>query len=193
MLHALLFHTPVYSGEKQVGKLKHIIVDNDVANQVTVDPGLFGIERVVPINDIGKATPEEIQLDVTDDAWKAYAAFEFDRTPPQPNEADPDLAALTPWLTVTGGIVDPNRPANVSGAIGPQRTITTGAIVLSEHTVVEDERERQYQLRGLLVDAGRPLQLLLEDGLELPFEAVRLLDAERIQVQGSDPRAGTEV
>jgi hypothetical protein len=77
MLYTFVLGTPVYAEDRHLGKLERIIVDNGIANQITVAPGLLGIERVVPINDIVETSTDSVQLRITDEDWRAYSAFQI--------------------------------------------------------------------------------------------------------------------
>lgn len=178
MLYTFTFGTSVYAGEKKLGTLKRIIVDNDVASQVTVDPGLLDYERVVPLMDIREATEDRIQLEVPADAWKSYTSFDDAgglKLPPtdSPYQGEPDTH-----------FVQPEEPAIRDNA--PDHTIGRSDIVLSEQTTVVDiDRGGQDSLRGLTVDNGRPLELLLADGDAFLFHDVHELDSDRIEVRST--------
>jgi hypothetical protein len=189
MEYTLIFGTPVYSSEKHIGKLARIIVDNGIANQITVDPGLLGIERVVPINALEEATADAIRMNVSDVEWKAFAAYQMQQSLTSTAGDTPNLSALTTDQVASGGITDSSHPTNDTGARRTVRTVGDTSIVLSSRTCVvnEDANGEQFQLQGLTVDTGRPQQLLLDSGSSLPFETVTLLDEDRIHVGGDQP------
>jgi hypothetical protein len=188
MKYTLIFDTPVYAGEKHIGKLARIIVDNGIANQITVNPGLLGIERVVPINVLEEASAETIRMKVSDSEWKAFAAYQMQQSLTGSVGDTPNLSALTTDQVASGGITDSSHPTSDTGARQTVRTVGDTSIVLSSHTAVADEAaDQQYQLKGLIVDTGRPQQMLLDGGSSLPFEMVTLLDEDRIHVGGQTP------
>lgn len=186
MEYTLIFGTPVYSNEKHIGKLSRIIVDNGIANQITVDPGLLGTERVVPINALEEASAETIRMNVSDDEWKAFAAYQMQQSLTSTAGDTPNLSVLTTDQVASGGIADSSHPTNDTGARQTVRTVGDTSVVLSSRTSVVNEAagNQQHSLKGLFVDTGRPQQLLLDDAHTLPFDAVTLLDENRIHVGG---------
>ena len=186
MEYTLIFGTPVYSSEKHIGSLSRIIVDNGIANQITVNPGLLGTERVVPINALDQATGETIQMNVSDDEWKAFAAYQMQQALTGTAGDTPNLSALTTDQVASGGITDSSHPTNDTGARKTVRTVGDTSVVLSSRTCVVDEaaNNQQYRLKGLTIDTGRPQLLLLDNDNTLPFGTVTLFDEDRIHVGG---------
>lgn len=184
MRFTLIFGTPVQANNSQLGKLSRIIVNNGIANQITVDPGLLGSERVVPINAFQQSDDDTLNLDITDDDWKAYPAFTMDQSSDDPNASSADPALAPPDLTFN------RRPATgnslTAEPVVERRTVDQLSVVLtSSATVVDDTApDTTYKLRGITIDTGRPQELLIEDGRAVPFTAVTLLDEDRIHVGG---------
>jgi hypothetical protein len=187
MIYTFILGTPVYTSEKHIGKLARIIVDNGIANQVTIDPGLLGIERVVPINVLGETSADAIRMQVTDDEWKAFAAYKMQQSLGHPVGDAPNLSALTTDQVVAGGITDSSHPSHDAGAGRMVRTVGDTSVVLSSHTCIisDEDGNKQRRLKGLVVDTGRPQELLLDDGTVIPFEAITRLDEERIHIGGT--------
>ena len=68
MQYTLIFGTPVTAGDKEFGKLERILIQNNFASQFTVNPGFFGYEKVLPLEDVHEATADRINLRVGEDA-----------------------------------------------------------------------------------------------------------------------------
>ncbi len=185
MRFTLVFGAPVYANETQLGKLERIIVNNGIANQVTVNPGLFGYERVVPINHLGEAGADAVHLNVGEDEWKAYPAYSMDQSLTNPNDASPDLSVLTTDLTMNSQAADTSHPLT-TGVRTERRTVDELSVVLSSSTrVVNDSAPNEEErLRGLTIDTGRPQELLLAQGSLVPYDVVTMLDENRIHIGG---------
>ena len=184
MLYTLIFGTPVYAHDKHIGKLRRIIVDNGIANQITVDAGLLGTERVVPINVLEETSAETIRLNATDVEWKAFAAYQMQQSITSSGGDSPNLSALTSDQVVSGGITDSSH--NDTSSRRTVRTVADTSVVLTSRTAVinDDATNERHYVRGLVADTGRPQQLLLEDGSAVPFEAVTLFDESQIHIGG---------
>ncbi|MDP9312869.1 MAG: hypothetical protein M3R24_18610 [Chloroflexota bacterium] len=185
MRFTLIFGAPVYANETQLGKLERIVVNNGIANQVTVDPGLFGYERVLPLNHLGEAGADAVQLNVGADEWKAYPAYSMDQSLTNPNDASPDLSVLTTDLTMNSQAADTGHPLT-TGARVERRTVDELSVVLSSSTTVVNDSapDEADRLRGLTIDTGRPQELLLAQGGTIPYAAVTMLDENRIHIGG---------
>jgi hypothetical protein len=174
MLFTLMLGAPVRSQGRDLGTLSRIIVNNGVANQLAVNPGLLGLERVVPISDVREATAEQIVLDITDDEWKAYSAFKVGQHMVSDSAAAPSLLPVAPRTMVTSEIFDvPTAEATPS-----DRSVDPIAVTLSHSTHVGD----RGRLAGLVTDTGIPQELVLEGGETIPFAQVGVLDEEHIRL-----------
>lgn len=180
MLYTLMLGVPVRSQGRELGTLHRIIVNNGVANQFSVNPGLFGLERVVPISDVQEATPEQIVLNVTDVEWKAYNAFDMNRHMVSDSAAAPGLLPIAPRLDTTTETFD----ATTAEATASDRNLELMAVVLSHTTHVGD----RGRLAGLVIDTGVPQALVLEGGATIPFAEVGMLDEAHIQLGAAPPR-----
>lgn len=186
MNYTFVFGAPVQIGETQVGKLERIIVNNGIANQITVNPGLLQTERVVPISDIESASADAIRLHVTDQDWKAYTAFRLQQQLGSPNEAEPNLAVLAPSPQLIQQAADTSHPGSTTGAREAETSVDLMSVVLTSGTTVSDaEGGGQMRLRGLVAETGRPQALLLDDDRSVPFDAVSRLDEQHIQLGGA--------
>ncbi len=187
MIYTFIFGAPVHNRDQHIGKLVRVVVNNGIANQVTVDPGLLGLERVVPISDIQEATADHIQLDITDDDWKAYAAFKVQQSLGGAMHDEPDSAVVGPTPVLSSDIRDTSHPTDATGARETDLTVSANSVVLSTSTAVvnDDATGVQHKLKGLVVDTGRPQQFLLEDGSTVSFEQVSLLDEQRIHIRNA--------
>lgn len=186
MKYIFVFGTPVRSGTTTLGKLTRIIVNNGIANQITVDPGLLQTERVVPISDIESATTDEIQLNVADDVWKAYTAYKLQQSLGNPNDADPNLAVLAPSPQLVQQAVDTSHPTDATGAHLIDTSVDRMSVVLTSSTRVGSEHgNAQARLQGLIAETGRPQLLLLDDNGSIDFGAVTRLDEQHILIGGS--------
>ncbi|HEX6293292.1 MAG TPA: hypothetical protein VFZ66_29195 [Herpetosiphonaceae bacterium] len=187
MIYTLIFGTPVQSSDKQIGRLERIIVDNGIANQVTINPGLLGTERVVPITVLEETSADVIRMNASNDEWKAFAAYQMQQSLSNPVEDTPNLSALTTDQVVAGGITDSSHPTSDTGARRTQRTVGDTSVVLSSRTKIVDDTgaTKQRCLKGLVVDTGRPQQLVLDDDSAVPFEAITLLDENQIHIGGA--------
>ncbi len=174
MIYTLIFGAPVRQGDHQLGTLNRIIVNNGVANQFTVHTGLLGgPDRVVPINDIVEAAEDGLILDISEDEWKAYPAFDIDKILAAQQTTTPGLLTSAPAnnQTTADGSSLLAAPAPPTG-----RTLRDVSVVLTCKTRVGD----QGALRGMVVDTGIPQQLLVEGGGSMPFEQVGTLDEDQI-------------
>jgi len=180
MLYTLMLGVPVRSQGRDLGTLHRIIVNNGVANQLSVNPGLLGIERVVPISDVQEATSEQIMLNVTDVEWKAYNAFDMKQHMVSDSAAAPGLMPIAPRLDTTTEVFD----TTTAEATTSDRTLDQMAVVLSHNTHVGD----RGRLAGLVIDTGVPQELVLEGGATIPFAEVGVLDEQHIQLGATPPR-----
>lgn len=186
MKYIFVFGTPVRSGTTTVGKLTRIIVNNGIANQITVDPGLLQTERVVPISDIQSATTDEIQLNVTDDVWKAYTAYKLQQSLSNLHDAEPNLAVLAPSPQLLQQAPDTGHPGDTTGAQMVDTSVDRMSVVLTSSTRVGgDQGNAQARLAGLVAETGRPQQLLLDDHGSVDFSAVTRLDEQHILIGGA--------
>lgn len=184
MIQTLRFGAPVYNGAHHVGKLERIIVNNGIANQITVDPGLLRTERVVPINVFQTTENDELRLDVSDDEWRAYSAYKMQHELSNPSEDQPNLAVLSPSPTIVSSGTDTDHPSRPTGAYEADTTVADTSVVLTASTQVVHEGGAAHRLQGLVIDTGRPRTLLLDDGSTVPFDAVTRLDENHIRVGG---------
>jgi hypothetical protein len=187
MILTLILGAPVQTSDRQIGKLQRIIIDNGIANQVTVNPGLLGLERVVPISIFEEATADGIRMEVTDEEWKAYSAFKVHQDLSSPVDDQPNLSALTPSASAVAQGPDASHPTSMTGARGTNTTVSETSVVLSTHTVVvnDDAPQAERTLKGLVIDTGRPQQLVLDDDSTVAFTAVSRLDEQRIHIGGA--------
>jgi len=189
MRYTLVLGTPVMADGKTLGKVERIIVHNGIANQFTVDPGLFGTERVVPISDVQSTGADGIELRISDDEWKAYPAFNIESLlPPEIDNplGDPGLAQLTPQQTEAGAH-RPNAGVPTTSVEVPAESITVpdqaqSAIVSAKTTVLHGGAEQA--LHGLILDTGRPVQILVAPDQAVDVSAVRSFTSEQIRVMG---------
>lgn len=186
MKYIFVFGTRVRSGTITVGKLTRIIVNNGIANQIAVDPGLLQTERVVPISDIESATADEIQLNVADDVWKAYTAYKLQQSLGNPHDADPNLAVLAPSPQLLQQAPDMGHLSDTTGAQLIDTSVDRMSVVLTASTRVGGAQESaQARLKGLVAETGRPQQLLLDDDGSVDFETVTRLDEQHILIGGA--------
>lgn len=174
MIYTLMFGAPVRGGDHELGTLHRIIVNNGVANQITVNPsGLFGgPERVVPINDIAEARAEGLTLNADDVEWKAYSAYEIQRYIAADTASAPSmLPASTPTEITSEALSVPT-----AGAADMARATTAMSVSLTSSTHVGD----LGRLAGMIVDTGIPQDLVLEHGDRVPFTEVGVVDEKQI-------------
>jgi hypothetical protein len=190
MLYTLLFGARVRSADDNLGKLERIIVNNGIANQLSVDPGLLGYERVIPINIIDQTSDDEIQVTVGEGEWKSYPSFSVQRSVDTPSEEGPNLAALTPEIVAWAAPADTDHVTMETGARETDRTVDMTSVVLTSGTrvVLENQGGETHKLRGLIADTGRLQQLVLDNGTTISADAVTLLDEDRIHVGGQHQR-----
>ena len=174
MIYTMIFGAPVRRDDHRLGTLNRILVNNGVANQFTVHTGLLGgPDRLAPINDVVEASEDGIVLNISEDEWKAYPAFDIDKILAKQQELTPGLHASAPAnnQTAEDAASLPAAPAPATG-----RTVQDVSVVLTNKTQVGD----QGTLRGLILDTGIPQQLLIDGGGMVPFEQVGLLDENQI-------------
>jgi hypothetical protein len=174
MIYTLIFGAPVRRNDHRLGTLNRILVNNGVANQFSVHTGLLsGPDRVVPINDVVEVAEDGLVLDISEDEWKAYPAFEIDKILAADQTLTPGLLTSAPANNQTDADATslPAAPAPATG-----RTLQDVSVVLTNKTQVAD----QGALRGMVLDTGIPQQLLVEGGGSVPFEQVGLLDENQI-------------
>ncbi|GAC1386300.1 MAG: hypothetical protein NVS4B8_19160 [Herpetosiphon sp.] len=176
MEHTLVFGTPVGSESHSFGKLAKIVIENGVANQIVVHPGLFGgPERVVPINDLVTSTHDHIGLDVDGESWKAYSAYRI-TTHRLEQPGSSDAMPMARGVDIAAGLAEPGEMDTSS----TMTTVTDNAVVLDHTTRVGDIGA----LRGLVISTGIP-QALLVDNDAIPYGQVSLLDSQQIQLGGA--------
>jgi hypothetical protein len=184
MRYTLIFGTPVMADGKTLGKVERIIVQNGIANQFTVDPGLFGTERVLPLSDVQSISANGIELRVSEDEWKAYPAFNIEALLPDTVPQMPGLPSVTAeTVTAPANITDPGVPTTSVDV--PAESITVpdqahSAIVSAKTTVQHGGTE--HALHGLVLDTGRPVQILVAPDQALDVSAVRSFTADQIRV-----------
>ncbi|HZB96692.1 MAG TPA: hypothetical protein VE268_12110 [Herpetosiphonaceae bacterium] len=174
MIYTMIFGAPVRRDDHRLGTLNRILVNNGVANQFTVHTGLLGgPDRLAPINDVVEASEDGIVLNISEDEWKAYPAFDIDKILAKEQELTPGFHASAPAnnQTAEDAASLPAAPAPATG-----RTVQDVSVVLTNKTQVGD----QGALRGLILDTGIPQQLLIDGGGMVPFEQVGLLDENQI-------------
>ena len=174
MIYTMIFGAPVRRDDHRLGTLNRILVNNGVANQFTVHTGLLGgPDRLAPINDVVEASKDGIVLNISEDEWKAYPAFDIDKILAKQQELTPGFHASAPAnnQTAEDAASLPAAPAPATG-----RTVQDVSVVLTDKTQVGD----QGTLRGLILDTGIPQQLLIDGGGTVPFEQVGLLDENQI-------------
>lgn len=183
MIYTLVFGASVRNDARDFGKLQRIIVNNGIANQLSVEPGLFSYERIVPINVIHETSEAVIRIGIDDNDWASYSAFKIDQSLTDATDDTPNLAVLTPTVAANSTAVDTGHPTEKTGARGTATTVDEMSVVLTARTVVLNEAAgTEHKLRGLIVDTGRLQQLLVENGEAIPFDAVSRLDEARIHV-----------
>ena len=174
MIYTMIFGVPVRRDDHRLGTLNRILVNNGVANQFTVHTGLLGgPDRLVPINDVVEVSEDGIVLNISEDEWKAYPAFDIDKILAKKQELTPGFHASAPATNQTAedALSLPADPAPPTG-----RTLEDISVVLTNKTHVGD----QGTLRGMVLDTGIPQQLLIDGGGTVPFEQVGLLDENQI-------------
>jgi len=156
-----------------------------VAKQFTVNPGLFGTERVLPLSDVQTTGANGIELRTTDDEWKAYPAFNIESLLQPAYDtpiADPGLAQLTPQQAEAGAYRPDNDLLSTSAAVpGEGVTVPLGSAVVSAKTTVQ-HGGTTHALHGLVLDTGRPVQVLVAGEEPLDVATVRSFTAEQISV-----------
>ncbi|MBA3944310.1 MAG: hypothetical protein H0X37_07060 [Herpetosiphonaceae bacterium] len=175
MKHTLVLGASVGCEDRQFGKLTRIVVDNGVANQLVVNPGLFGgPERVVPISDVTESTPEAIMLKCDESEWKAYNAFKMTtHSEEQPTLVDGLPIASAP--DVNAGLADPT----LIDVTTTTSTVAETAVVLTSSTKVGGDGT----FHGLITDTGLPQAVLVGDQT-IPFAEVSELDSTNIRLGG---------
>jgi hypothetical protein len=185
MRYTLVFGTPVMADGKTLGNVERIIVEDGVAKQFTVNPGLFGTGRVLPLSDVQITGANGIELRVSDDVWKAYPAFNIESLLPPAYDtpiADPGLTQLSPQQAEAGTHRPDNDLLTTSAAVpGEGVTVPVGSAVVSAKTSVL-RNGTTHALHGLVLDTGRPVQVLVADGQPLDVATVRSFTSEQISV-----------
>lgn len=186
MIYTLFFGARVRSADDNLGKLERIILNNGIANQLSVDPGLLGYERVVPITIIDQTSEDDIEVTIGENDWKAYPAFTMERSVASPSDDDTSLTGLVPDLASQSHTVDPDHPTLLSESSRTERTVDEMSVVLTDRTTVvfENRGDETHRLRGLIVDTGRVQQLVLDNGVTVSADDVTLMDEARIHVGG---------
>lgn len=182
MIYTFVLGAPVRSGDRELGTLSRILVNNGICNQFAVNPGgLFhGPERVVPISDVVEATEQGVTLEITDTEWKAYSAFNIDQLVVSDTAVAPQLLQTGPTTDVTTEMT--SKPT--AEAEQQTQSVSPMAVVLTNKTRVGDDRH----VRGLVIDTGIPLRILVEEGETVPIEAVAVLDENHIRLGETPPR-----
>ncbi len=182
MIYTLVVGAPVRNGDRNLGTLSRILVNNGICNQFVVSPGgLFGgPERIVPINDVIEATEHGVTLEIADDDWKSYSAFSIDQLVVSDQAAAPSLVQTGPTTEITAEMAS-NPTAD---AADQTRTTSGDAVVLTGKTRVGDDRH----FRGLVMDTGIPQRILIEGGEAVPIDAVAVLDENHIRLGETPPR-----
>ncbi len=175
MKHTLVLGASVGCEERHFGKLTRIVVENGVANQIVVNPGLLsGPERVVPISDLSASTAEEITLTCEEAEWKAYGAYKMTtHTMEQPSAPEELPLGSAPGLNA--GLAE----SSVIDVTTTTRTVPETAVELSSNTKVGDDGT----FHGLVIDTGMPLAVLVGDQ-SIPFAEVSELDSDQIRLGG---------
>ena len=185
MHYTLIFGTPVTADGKTLGNIERIIVEEGVAKQFTVNPGLFGTERVLPLSDVHTTGVNGIELRVSEDEWKAYPAFNIESLLLPAYDmpvADPGLAQLSPQQAEAGTYRPDNDLLSTSAAVpGEGVTVPLGSAVVSAKTNVV-RNGTAHALHGLVLDTGRPVQVLLADEQPLDVATVRSFSSEQISL-----------
>jgi hypothetical protein len=101
-----------------------------------------------------------------------------------PNEDRPNLDVLSTDLTVNARAVDTEHPL---GARAERRTVDELSVVLSSGTDVtyDGGAEATHKLHGIVIETGRPQELLVANGKPISFDAVTELDEKHIHVGGA--------
>lgn len=181
MHHIYRFGAAVLAGDEHLGTLSQIILNNGIANQLVVKPGLLGDERVLPISVVEQAEAATIRLSIPPEEWRSFPVASFQQALEPPEQAAPDVSALTPAPGVTAVAIDPGHATERTGARETESTLATAAITLSKATeVVPASDDVRYHLAGLVVETGRPQELLLDDGSRVPVAAIRRWEERRI-------------
>lgn len=176
MEHRLMFGAPVHNQHTQFGTLKRIIINDGIANQITVDPGLLGVERIVPISAVPETSAEGVRLEASEEDWKAFAAFNIHGIFGNSNEDEPTLSVMETAETVGASAT------SVMGSHDPNESVSNASLVLSAATTVAGAGEAA-SLKGLIIDTGRPRQLVLDDRT-VPYTDVSRFGADRIELGG---------
>ncbi|WP_029215552.1 hypothetical protein [Kallotenue papyrolyticum] len=184
MQHIYRFGAVVLAGDEQLGTLSQIILNQGIANQLVVKPGLLGDARVLPISVVEQAEAETIRLSIAPEEWRSFPVPSLQHALDTPEQAAPDVSALTPAPGVTAVAVDPGHATERTGARETESTLAAAAITLSKATkVVPTSEDVRYQLAGLVVETGRPQALLLDDGSRVPAAAIQRWEEQRIVVE----------
>lgn len=176
MIHTLIFGASVHGAATQWGTLKRILINDGIANEITVDPGLIGIERIVPISAIPEATADGAVLDISDADWKAFAAYRMHGMFGTSNEDEPNLQMMEATEKVGAGITSAiDTRDQVESVVGAALVLTANTVVATGGT--------ERRLKGLIIDTGRPHELVLDDDQTVGVEAVDAWASDRIVVR----------
>ncbi len=185
MTHIYRFGAAVRAGDTNLGTLTRIIINNGIANQLVVDPGLLGIERVVPVSVVQETAPDHITLAIDPAEWKSYPALHIHTPLDTPQTATPDPVVMTPSPQITAAGTDVSHPTSVTGARETEATVAIDSVTLTDRTEVLIDGNAQ-RLAGLIVDTGRPQQLVLDDDRTIGCDRIDGWDAQRIAVSAGD-------
>jgi hypothetical protein len=178
MTHIYRFGAAVRAGDRDLGTLTQIIVNGGIANQLVVNPGLLGIERVMPVSVVATTTADEITLAIDPAEWSSYPALHMHTPLDAPQANGPDLAVMTPSPQIVTAGTDVSHPTNVTGARETEDTVAIDSIKLTDRTEVVVGGDAQ-RLTGLVVDTGRPQQILIGE-TAIGCESVTRWDEQRI-------------
>lgn len=184
MKYTLILGAPVMAGNNTLGHVERILVNAGVANQFTVNPGLLGTERVVPLSDVRHITEHGIELRTSDKDWKAYPALNIEETMPEAfATTDPGLAELAPQHPDVAA----HRPS--AGVPAPSADVSDDDVTTHEYSAVLSSKTRVYgpggeaqALHGVVLDTGRPVQLLVEGGEPIAVKTVSTFTSDEIRV-----------
>lgn len=182
MTHIYRFGAAVRAGDTDLGTLKRIVVNGGIANQLAVDPGLFGTERVIPVSIVEATTPDMITLAIEPSEWASFPALNIHQSVDNPNRDTPDLAVMTPSPQIVTAGTDVSHPTNVTGARETEDTLAIDSVTLTDRTEVV-LGENTARLAGLIVDTGRPQQILYGDDSAASVEALARWDEQRIELE----------
>lgn len=185
MTHIYRFGAAVRAGDTNLGTLSRIIINRGIANQLVVDPGLLRIERVVPVSIVQETAPDCITLAIDPAEWASYPALHVHTPLDNPQTATPDLTVMTPSPQIATAGADVSHPTNMTGARETEETVAIDSVTLTDRTeVMIDGHARR--LAGLIVDTGRPQQLVLDDDKTIECARITGWDAQRMTIDAGE-------